>query len=234
MKKNFALVTFAAISFVANAQNYTTFSEKLDESKQAKLFTAEKNIQLGIKYPIFRVYEYRDKTGIYYCVLTESRDKIDSKGDTTNYKIQALNYKVQNGEWTKTWEINDFIRKGEPYLDENTMWFWTKYVQFEDLDNDGIIEPIIVYGTFALNGYSDGRIKFIINYKGKKYAIRHQNGILDDERNTQIDASFYTLPSSIQQSINATMELMTENEHAIFPYRWQKGMQQKKTELFER
>ena len=93
---------------------------------------------------------------------------------------------------------------------------------------------IIVYGTTALNGYDDGRIKIIIYYKGQKIAIRHQNGMLDFERETIIDKAFYSLPTGLQSAVKQKMELMQKNNQAIFPAGWQLAMKNKKTTINER
>jgi hypothetical protein len=74
-----------------------------------------------------------------------------------------------------------------------------------------------------------GRVKFIIYYKGQKIAIRHQNGTLDYERETQLDKSVYTLPKSMLESIRQKMELMVKNGQTIFPASWQTDMENKKT-----
>lgn len=129
-------------------------------------------------------------------------------------------------------ELNDRVIKNDAH--ENNIWFWTKYCDFKDYDNDSLVDLIIVYGTSAMNGYDDGRIKFIIFYKGTKVAIRHQNGVLDFERETQVDKSFYDLPKSLKTSIMQKMELMEKNQHAIFPHGWQTAMRNKKTFFSER
>jgi hypothetical protein len=67
-----------------------------------------------------------------------------------------------------------------------------------------------------------------------KVAIRHQNSLFDDQRETQIDKSFYALPQGLQNSIKEMMESMVKNEQALFPYGWQKAMKNKKTFFSER
>ncbi len=150
-----------------------------------QLFPDSVRKSLNIHFPIFRVYKYADKAGLYYCILTESRNQITADKDTFNYKIKAINVRKGVDSFSKVWEINDNIIKNDN--DESSIWFWTKYVEFKDYNDDGLVEPIIIYGTSGANGYSDGRIKFIIYYQGQKVAIRHQNGVLDPERETQVD-----------------------------------------------
>ena len=69
----------------------------------------------------------------------------------------------------------------------------------------------------------------MIYYKNNKYGIRHQNGTLDFQRNTQVDADFYKLPIQIQKHVKEVMEKMTENRHAILPYGYKENMDAKKT-----
>ncbi|OUL63087.1 YARHG domain-containing protein [Flavobacterium sp. AJR] len=227
--KNIAILTqrIGEISeFLMNEQNskYKTLSkEKINE-----IFTKEKRKELGINFNIWKVYNYKDKTGEYYLVLTEDKYKEPADGDNFNNTVKAFNFKIENNRWIKTFETNDFKQK-----EEESIWFWTKYIYVEDFDNDGIIEPMVIYGTNGYNGYDDGRIKILLYYKGKKIAIRIQNGILDDERNFSLDAEFYRIPKKIQDKIIEQMNSMVENGHSILPYGWQKKMAKKMTFIQE-
>ncbi len=40
--------------------------------------------------------------------------------------------------------------------------------------------------------------------------------MLDDERKTQIDTSFHSLPKPIRQKIYNTIQFMEENNHSVF------------------
>lgn len=212
--------------YVINEQNskYKTLSEE----KIKEVFTDQKKKELGINFSIWKVYDYQDKSGSYYLVLTEEKFKEPKEGNYFNNSIKAFNFKIENNVWAKTFETND-SKKDE----EENIWFWTKYIYVEDFDKDGIIEPILIYGTNGYNGYDDGRIKILLYYKGKKIGIRIQNGVLDDERNFSIDADFYNLPKNIQDTIVAQMNLMVENNHSILPYGWQKKMAKKMTFIKE-
>lgn len=108
--------------------------------------------------------------------------------------------------------------------------FWSKFSSFEDADKDGIVDPIIVYGTRNEEGvYDNSRIKILIIYKGIKVFIRHQNSIEDRGRYMKIDKMFYTLPVSIQKNIKALMKRIVTTNNRIFTYGWEKNMAQKKT-----
>jgi len=182
------------------------------------MFTDTVKKELKINFPVFRAYKYADKSGEFVCVLAESDDSISNDKDTFSHSIKAINLRIDQGKLIKVWELNDNIIKN--WQEENSIWFWTSYFDFKDFDNDGLVEPIIVYGTRAMNGYDDGRIKFIIYYKGKKIAIRHQNGVLDDERETKIDDAFFSLPAKLKDNIKSKMTLMEKQNKAIFTQTW--------------
>lgn len=212
--------------FISTEQNskYKTLSAQ----EQKKIFTEARKKELGINFNIWKVYDYQDKTGKFYLVLTEDNANGQTDKNPMNNAIKAFNFKVDNSIWKKTFETNDTKNSGE-----SSIWFWSRYIYVEDFDNDGIIEPIIFYGTGGDNGYSDGRVKILIYYKGKKIGIRIQNGTLDDERNFSVDAEFYNLPKKIQDKVFDQMNFMVKNEHSILPYGWQKKMVKKMTFITE-
>lgn len=214
------------------AQKFPETSKILTSEQVTEVFTDSVKSGLELNFPIFRVYKYSDKSGQYYCALTESMDSISDEKDTINRNIKALACKIEKDRLVKIWELNDRVIKNDAH--EYNIWFWTKYCDFKDYDKDSLIDPIIVYGTSAMNGYDDGRIKFLIYYKGQKIAIRHQNGVLDFERETQVDKVFYNLPQLLIISIMQKMGLMEKNQHAIFPHGWQTAMRNKKTFFSER
>jgi hypothetical protein len=209
------------------AQKSKTKSELLSIEQVINLFPYSVKNTLGITYPIFRVYKNTDKSGEYYCILTESADSISvrTKKDTFNHNLKGYNFKLEKKDFKKVWEFTDFIIKADS-LEEN-IWFWSKYLDFQDHDKDGLIDPIMVYGTSSIHGFDDGRIKILLYYKGQKIAIRHQNGVVDNQRKTEIDPSFYTLPSPLQDALIKKIELLEAYKHAIFPNKWQEAFMKK-------
>jgi hypothetical protein len=207
---------------IIRAQQNGTTSEIVSPSQVTTIFNDSVRKEFKITYPIFRVYKYADKSGEFLCALTESDDStstgIDFSGhqsiDTFSRAIKAVNLKVENNKLIKVWEINDHIIKNDN--GEKSIWFWTKYFNFSNYDDDGLVVPIIIYGTRASNDYDDCRIKFIIFYKGQKMAIRHQNGILDGERETQIDKAVFSLPRKLRDEIKAKMVFLEKLDKAIF------------------
>jgi hypothetical protein len=215
------------IIFIHNgfAQTSSLTSDIVSSKQLADLLTDSIKKEMKINFPVYRAYRNADKSGTHYCILTESRDVIKDN-DTMHHKIKAVTLLEVDGKLSKAWELNDNIIKSEQ--EENSIWFWTKYMEFKDYDKDNLIDPFIIYGTSGMNGTSNGRIKILIYYKGQKVAIRHQNGVLDFERETQVDQAFYNLPFLLQMAVQKKMELMTKNNVAIFPAGWQTAMKNKK------
>lgn len=226
------LILFISFSFFDPVFSQQKVQAEIIGPEEVKeLFTDSVLQTLKITFPIFRVYKYRDKSGLYYCILTENRNDPDADNDTLITKIRAVNVKQTNTSLVKTWEINDHINNSNNR--ETSIWFWTKYIEFTDYDGDGAAEPIIIYGSSALNGYDDGRVKLIMYYNGQKTSIRHQNAVLDHERSTQVDKSYYTLPISLQKAIKQKIELLIKNQQVIFPAGWEKAMKNKKEKINE-
>lgn len=229
MKKIYTLLLLSFFALTAAAQtDTTTNSKKLTKAETEEFFTTAFKKKNLINFPIFRAYTYHDKSGTYYVALSESADTVNKEKDTVNYTVKAFNFKVDKTTRVKKWEINDFkapTLKGDEK--ESSIWFWTKYCEFKDLDGDGLIDPIIVYGTFGHEGYTDGRAKILVYYKGIKTAIRHQNSVLDATRKTQVDVTFYSLPASIQTHVKELMEKLVKNKHAIFPTAYLEKMDKK-------
>lgn len=190
--------------------------KQLSTQELVKTFSANVKEQLGIMYPIFRVYEQQEGEIKYYVVYTEKN--IAKTKPVRSSSVQVFLVKKSNNNLNVAWQAKDFIKKSNKAdAEENSIWFWTKYCSLSDLDEDGLLDLVVVYGTAATNGTDDGRVKLLIYHKKKKYAIRHQNSTLDFERQTQVDASVYSLPAPILKEIKATMQKIEAAGQAIFP-----------------
>jgi len=230
------LISLLLITTISLAQvdNKKGKANMLSKPETAKVFTSDVKSKFGITLPVVRTYSYTDTSGKYYMLLTEKYDGIERQ-DTIHKSIKAFNFKNTSAGPEKQWEINDATEKGSADFEgETSMWFWTKYCVFQDIDKDDIADPIIVYGTSALNSTDDGRVKILLFYKRKKILIRHQNGTLDEARNTKVDAAFYSLPAVLQNQVTHLMKQMMENGAAIFPYGWEKNMKKHKLDFSER
>ncbi len=224
----------SAQSFCQQTVQSTAKPEILSKAEIGKIFTDDVKKELTIDLPIRRVYKYSDKAGINYIVLMEQYNGKDENKDTICHQIKAICLLSDGAKFTKQWALNDFIIKQvNGNGTESSISFWTKYFELKDSDNDGIIDPVITYGSFGTNGVDDGRIKILIYYKGQKIAIRHQNGVLDEERNTTVDQSFYSLPTTLQNSVMNIMKRIMADKNGIFPADWDKGMKAHKLKLLD-
>lgn len=187
----------------------------LTDMEIKKLFPAEVLQQIGVEFPIFRVYPFEDKDGKQYLILTEKVTKGNIQDENSlKRSIKAFNVSFEEDKTVKVrWTITDYIDETE-----KSIGFWTQYLNLKDLDNDGFVDPIVVYGTKSIYGdhFEEGRVKILIYHLGKKIVIRHQNSEMDDARHTQVDKSFYALPLSIKKKIYDIIDLLEDNGHSLF------------------
>ena len=187
----------------------------LPEMEIKKHFPAEVLQQIGAEFPIFRVYPFEDKDGKQYLILTEKVIKGNIQDEKSSKKsIKAFNVSFEEDKTVKIrWTITDYINENE-----SSIWFWPRYLRLKDLDNDGFVDPIVVYGTKSIYGehFEEGRVKIITYHLGKKIVIRHQNSEMDDARHTQVDKSFYALPLSIKKKVYDIIDLLEDNGHSLF------------------
>ena len=228
-------LVFLLLVFISNefsAQSDSIYS-KLSAIQIDSVFTDSIRKEFNIKFPFYKVYTFEDREGKHLLALTESSFQGDKHAN--NDSIQAFHFLFKNNLLELKWSFVDF-KIGNPthYIDENSIWFWTKYISLKDIDKDGLIDPIIIFGTSSeSNSMEDGRIKILCFYKGQKYGIRHQNSLYDNDRFSKVDAKFYQLPISIQSHVKQIMEKMDENAVSNFPAGWQKSMKTKKLYIDE-
>jgi hypothetical protein len=136
--KNTLFLLIALICFTkAFTQRAATAVSEIVSAKQVtEIFPDTVRKILNINFPIHRVYRYVDKAEEQYCILMESRDTITENKDTLKHTIKAINVKPDKSSFVKVWKINDNINNNEN--EENSIWFWTKYIDFKDFDGDSL------------------------------------------------------------------------------------------------
>ena len=200
----------------------------LDSSEVASRFTNKVLLELKINFSIYKVFEFKDDLGTHELVMTEH-----SISEKENDSIRAYCFLVKNHKRKLEWQLKDFIVNEKDATSEKSIWFWTRYLRLDDVDKNGIIDPVVVYGTADKNGIGDGRLKLLYYINGKKYAIRHVNSSMDWGRNTQVDQSYYALPLVFKTYMETLMHYIYDNGHAIFPAGWEENMKQKKLNFDE-
>ena len=180
------------ISFLFLLYSIFGFSQKTESSILDKEQIKQRELQNLSDFPIYRAYEYQDKGGVFELVLCENQT---NKKDTLNTKIQAICGMNDHGGFLEKWRLNDLLEDYEPK--ETNIWFWTKYCSIKDIDGDGYIEPVIVYGTRNEND-EIRRVKIITVYKNKKYVVRAVECDLDICRSFKKDSNWNSLPQKIK------------------------------------
>lgn len=128
------------------------------------------------------LYTYKDKLGLHYILIYKYTFK-----PTYQKIIKVFSFQKKNKKIVVDWKLKDFSDTDEDvyiHMDRN----------FQDLDKDGVVDPIISYRI-------NDEIKILIMYKNKKVGIRShdvKNLLLSKDAKILIDKSFYKLPKSIQ------------------------------------
>jgi hypothetical protein len=199
--KNYILLLFLSYSIFGLAQKVSSYRLTKEEIIQKELD--------GVSdFPIYKAFEYSDKGGVYELLFCENQKTI-SKKDTLNTKIQAISTMNNHGGFLEKWRINDLLETTEPK--ETNIWFWTKYCTTKDLDGDGYIEPIIVYGTRNEND-EIRRVKIITVYKHIKYPIRAVECDLDLCRSFTKDQNWNTLPQKIKTYVDQLVSKLRKEQ----------------------
>src|SRR5579872_7290449 len=98
----YLFVALLSPSFLLAQQNKPA-SEILSRTQVVSIFTDSVKQAFKINFPIIRVYKYADRSGQYFCVLTETMDSIvkDDEGgyDTLHHAIRAINLKSDSNGW---------------------------------------------------------------------------------------------------------------------------------------
>lgn len=207
MKNLYLFLLFGFLSL--QAQPDSSGATLLTDKQVQTLFPHETLKEIGVTFPIRKVYAFQDKLGKQYLIISENNTNPDKATSIKAFNVLLKEKTPPQVLWTITDAINDT---------EKAMWFYTRYISLTDLNNDGYIDPIVLYGSESQYGepYEENRLKFIIYYLGKKTAIRHQNSSLDDGRHTQIDRSYYKLPLALKKKIRSIVATLEEREHALF------------------
>ena len=207
MKNLYLFLLFSFLSL--QAQPDSSGATLLTDKQVQTLFPHETLKEIGVTFPIRKVYAFQDKLGKQYLIISENNTNPDKATSIKAFNVLLKEKTPPQVLWTITDAIDDT---------EKAMWFYTRYISLTDLNNDGYIDPIVLYGSESQYGepYEENRLKFILYYLGKKTAIRHQNSSLDDGRHTQIDRSYYKLPLALKKKIRSIVATLEERGHALF------------------
>ncbi|MFW0737103.1 M949_RS01915 family surface polysaccharide biosynthesis protein [Flavobacterium sp. T12S277] len=192
---------------------YSTFSfaQKIESHRLTKKEITQRELNNLSDFPIYKAFECSDKGGVYELLFCENQKTI-TQNDTLNTKIQAIYVLNDHGGFLEKWRINDLLEDYDPK--ETNIWFWTKYSSTKDLDGDGYIDPVIVYGTKT--EYNEiRRVKIITVYQNKKYVIRAVECDLDYCRSFKKDSNWNSLPQKIKTHIDQLVVKLRKEQNLI-------------------
>lgn len=192
---------------------YSTFSfaQKIESHRLTKKEITQRELNNLSDFPIYKAFECSDKGGVYELLFCENQKTI-TQNDTLNTKIQAIYILNDHGRFLEKWRINDLLEDYDPK--ETNIWFWTKYSSTKDLDGDGYIDPVIVYGTKT--EYNEiRRVKIITVYQNKKYVIRAVECDLDYCRSFKKDSNWNSLPQKIKTHIDQLIVKLRKEQNLI-------------------
>jgi len=197
------------ISFLFLLNSAFGFSQKTESSILDKEQIKQRELENLSDFPIYRAYEYQDKGGVFELVLCENQT---NKKDTLNTKIQAICGMNDHGGFLEKWRINDLLEDSDPK--ETNIWFWTKYCSTKDIDGDGYIEPVIIYGTRTERD-EIRRVKIITIYKNQKYVIRAVECDLDYCRSFKKDKNWNLLPQKVKTYVNNLVIKLRKEQYLL-------------------
>ena len=207
MKNLYLFLLFSFLSL--QAQPDSSGATLLTDKQVQTLFPHETLKEIGVTFPIRKVYAFQDKLGKQYLIISENNSNPDKATSIKAFNVLLKEKNLPQVLWTITDAIDDT---------EQAMWIFTRYISLTELNNVFYIDHIVLYGTQSESEEPnrENRVKFIIYYLGKKTAIRHQNSSLDDGRHTQIDRSYYKLPLALKKKIRSIVATLEERGHALF------------------
>ncbi|WP_028296254.1 M949_RS01915 family surface polysaccharide biosynthesis protein [Olivibacter sitiensis] len=210
MKKLFcsaALAVFAAMD-ICHAQSVRMLeSEELEEV----LYGQEVDI------PAFKGYEFTDRDGTWDVVLCERPYRV-VEGDTLRNAIAAFCFVQDHGGYLKKWEFSDvLLGAGEEDSRERDLLFWTRYARFEDLDGDGLADPLLVYASLSGDGEEGNiaRINIHLYHKQERITVQAVESVLDEGRSLRFSKGYTVLPPSIKQQLDELLEKIRKDRGVL-------------------
>ncbi len=169
---------------------------------------------------ILKIYQYADKSGNYLTVLNEIKGPYKLENNVpSNIKAIAINFKMEDSKLNKMWGFEK-LALPDYLVGIQNINSLDSLTELNDLDNDSIVEPIIVYKTLTETNltvyYNNLASSIVIHHKGynKKTLI--------------VEKSFYELPQLIKTYLELKLKSMEKTMNLDLPEGWIKKMQKQK------
>lgn len=215
----------AEITAYIATQNNTAF-RCLHDIEINTIFNDRVKLYLGIQFEILDVYSFSDILGSYYLVITAD-PCYSANNQIVGYdKLRVINYEREGDYLLYNYELKDVLDNA---INEKNIEFLPKYTFIEDLNGDGIADPIIIYRMLD-ELKKTSRIKIII-YSGNKIisGLRIRSSEKEKDRLIQVDPEFYTLSENIKDRVIQQIALLGYDNICILPPEWQEDMKLQKS-----
>ena len=134
MKNLYLFLLFGFLSL--QAQPDSSGATLLTDKQVQTLFPQETLKEIGVTFPIRKVYAFQDKLGKQYLIISENNSNPDKATSIKAFNVLLKEETPPQVLWTITDTIDDT---------EKAMCFYTRYISLTDLTNDGYIDPIVLY-----------------------------------------------------------------------------------------
>ncbi|NDV70407.1 YARHG domain-containing protein [Dysgonomonas sp. 25] len=176
-----------------------------------------------VSYDIRDVYFYSDDTGKHSLILSSiPYDPYDDQGDVFNHIIKVNYCKVEGDRFMYSEnELTDLVMQEAGEID---IRFLTQYTSIDDVNGDGIANPIVVYAVMCDEGYRNGWVKVVVKYGGVLSTVYISNSA--EERNPvmSITSGYYALPVEMKGRVKSLLLRIEKDGFLILPDDWEQKM----------
>lgn len=205
------------ISLFALVNATAAFGKETEEKSlcvDPALSSAETLDKAGVNFPLVRAYCYTDSSGAYVLYLSGAYDQAFPDNENLSSAVNVQIFKLNpDKSLTAQARIHDVYKPQEAGIR-----FETAQTELLDLNDDGLIDPVVVYRFMARESNAidydqfSGRMTVVTFYKGQKVIINAITGSEDRDRKTVASANFFTLPLAIKQHLIYKMKNMYDND----------------------
>jgi hypothetical protein len=155
---------------------------------------------------VLRCLHGTDRSGAWQLYLLGNEDRHDGDHAMSTRLAAELFTRQPDGTFVQRWLLRDRIAP-----DEAGAWFSRKLSEFEGLDADGTVAPLLVLRFVSWKGadprdganedFDAGRLKLVLPGGAVPATVTALTGTLDDERRTTANDAYFTLPEATRRHV---------------------------------
>lgn len=192
-----------------------------NRNEQFKNITLKEKGHIGLfTYTIKNVFKYNDREGDHIIFLGESPyNPFSLKQDRAifNNVVKAVYCKAEGNYLMKRIEIEDLIDPKSSLFD---IRFMPQYIFLDDIDQDGLTDPIITYTSMGKDGYENGWTRINLIHKKNIITISIQNSTKKEKRLLSVSSRFHILPRTIKRKLIDLVETLKKDKICTLDNNW--------------